>query len=80
MLSTLYYTKESSSVIPIKKILTTQINNTSTKGEYSRKQNCFDPTKSSPPNDFMLKLHMRMTNYNLTHIVDDIKDDMRDSE
>jgi hypothetical protein len=24
------------------------------------KQNFFDPTKSSPPNDFMIKLHMRM--------------------
>jgi hypothetical protein len=27
---------------------------------YSLKQNFFDPTKSSPPNDFMIKLHMRM--------------------
>ena len=32
--------------------------------EYSLKQNFFDPTKSSPPNDFMLKLQIRMKSYN----------------
>ena len=32
--------------------------------EYSLKQNFFDPSKSSPPNDFMLKLQLRMTDYN----------------
>ena len=32
--------------------------------EYSLKQNVFDPTKSSPPNDFMLKLQIRMKSYN----------------
>ena len=31
--------------------------------EYSLKQNVFDPTKSSPPNDFMLKLQLRMAIY-----------------
>jgi hypothetical protein len=31
--------------------------------EYSLKQNFFDPTKSSPPNEFMLKLHLRMSVY-----------------
>lgn len=34
------------------------------KSEYSLKQNLFDPTKSSPPNDFMLKLKQRMSVYN----------------
>jgi len=29
--------------------------------DYSLKQNFFDPTKSSPPNEFMIKLHMRMS-------------------
>ena len=29
--------------------------------EYSLKQNLFDPTKSSPPNEFMNKLRTRMT-------------------
>ena len=33
------------------------------KGEYSLKQNFFDPSKSSPPNEFMIKLHMRMNKY-----------------
>lgn len=32
--------------------------------EYSLKQNFFDPSKSSPPNEFMLKLQLRMNHYN----------------
>ena len=32
-----------------------------TESEYSLKQNLFDPTKSSPPNEFMNKLRSRMT-------------------
>jgi hypothetical protein len=35
-------------------------NNTIT---YDLNQNCFDPSKSSPPNDFMLKLKQRMNQY-----------------
>lgn len=31
--------------------------------EYSLKQNFFDPTKNSPPNEFMMKLQMRMSVY-----------------
>jgi hypothetical protein len=31
--------------------------------EYSLKQNFFDPSKGSPPNDFMLKLKQRMSVY-----------------
>ncbi len=30
---------------------------------YILKQNSFDPTKNSPPNDFMLKLQSRMNNF-----------------
>lgn len=30
---------------------------------FDLKQNWFDPTKFSPPNEFMIKLHMRMNNY-----------------
>jgi hypothetical protein len=52
--------------------------NVSPKGEYSLKQNFFDPSKSSPPNEFMLKLYMRMSDYNSS--LYDIKDDRRDSE
>jgi len=31
--------------------------------EYSLKQNFFDPSKSSPPNKFMLNLKLRMSHY-----------------
>ena len=34
--------------------------------EYSLRKNFFDPTKSSPPNEFMLKLYMRVSKYNET--------------
>jgi len=55
---------ERSNIIPIKNILSTSMKPNSPKGEYSLKQNFFDPTKNSPPNDFMLKLNMRMNIYN----------------
>jgi hypothetical protein len=76
------YNDERSSIIPIKKNLSTETNVNSPKGEYIRKENFFDPTKSSPPNDFMLKLHMRISNYDskLVVLADDTKDDSRDSE
>jgi hypothetical protein len=50
--------------------------------EYSLKQNFFDPSKSSPPNEFMLKLHMRINLYNKTHnhCFVDIMDDSLDKE
>jgi len=32
--------------------------------EYSLNENLFDPTKSSPPNEFIIKLHMRLSLYN----------------
>lgn len=34
-----------------------------TTNEYGLKQNSFDPTKRSPPNEFMLKLRMRVSLY-----------------
>ena len=82
MYSGSHYIDERSSIIPIKKNLTTPENVNSPKGEYSLKQNFFDPTKSSPPNEFMLKLHKRITNYDtkLVVLADDTKDDSRDSE
>ena len=58
--------KEKSNNILIKQPIT----NNSIKHEYeninnlSLKQNFFDPSKSSPPNDFMLKLQNRFINYN----------------
>ena len=73
MLTISHCINQRSSIIPIKKNLTTQSKELSPKGEYSLKQNFFDPSKSSPPNEFMLKLYMRMSDYNK-------KDDSRDSE
>jgi hypothetical protein len=64
MLSTSQYViHERSDPIPINKNLATSMKNHSPKGEYSLKQNFFDPTKSSPPNEFMIKLHTRMNKY-----------------
>ena len=72
------YINERKKIIQIKKKLNTQVDVNSPKGEYSRKQNFFDPSKSSPPNEFMLKLHMRINNYDSKTY--DKKDDSRDSE
>jgi hypothetical protein len=56
---------ERSNIIPIPKSLITspKANSRSACNNYSLKQNFFDPTKSSPPNDFMLKLQERMNIY-----------------
>ena len=43
-----------------KKIIDVNLEN---KNQYSLKQNFFDPTKSSPPNHFMIKLYNRMIHY-----------------
>ena len=49
--------------------------------EYSLTQNFFDPSKSSPPNEFMIKLHMRLSKFDMKEnligsiIHKDIKDD-----
>jgi hypothetical protein len=72
-----HYIHERSKIIPIKENLSNQMKDLSPKGEYSLKQNFFDPSKSSPPNEFMIKLHMRMSNYNSNLYT---KDDSRDSE
>jgi len=71
-----YIIHERSSIIPIKQNLSTTMKlNSPSKGEYSLKQNFFDPSKSSPPNEFMIKLHMRMNRYHI-----DNKDDNLDIE
>jgi len=68
---------ERSIVVPIiNKISTLMKENNNDKIEYSLKQNFFDPSKSSPPNEFMIKLHMRISNYTASPI----KDDNRESE
>ena len=69
--------RERSKLIPIKKNLSTDLEEIKVKGEYSLKQNFFDPSKSSPPNEFMIKLYMRMSIYNNQV---DMKDDSLDNE
>jgi hypothetical protein len=54
--------QERSSVIQINKNLSTPIK-IKKYTEYSLKHNVFDPTKSSPPNNFMNKLKERMNVY-----------------
>jgi hypothetical protein len=49
------------------------------KTEYDLKQNSFDPSKSSPPNEFMNKLRYRMFVYN-RNCVEDKSDDSCDNE
>lgn len=57
-------TFKKSNIIPIKTHIVTDAETyPSPTGEYSLKQNVFDPSKSSPPNDFMLKLHLRLSKY-----------------
>jgi hypothetical protein len=63
---------ERSHSIPIKQNLTTNMKS------YSLKQNFFDPSKSSPPNEFMIKLNMRMSLYNKIYL--DRRDDSLDNE
>ena len=75
MLANQYVIRERSNIIPIKQNLSTSMKENSPKGEYSLKQNFFDPSKSSPPNEFMIKLHMRMNKFYM-----DKKDDSLDIE
>jgi hypothetical protein len=71
-----YVIRERSNIIPIKHNFSTPVKiNSPSKGEYSLKQNFFDPSKSSPPNEFMIKLHMRVNRYHM-----DNKDDSFDIE
>jgi hypothetical protein len=73
-------------IIPIKQNLFTSMKENSPTGEYSLKQNFFDPSKSSPPNEFMIKLQMRLSKFDSTNnligsiIHEDIKDDNRVKE
>jgi hypothetical protein len=79
MISRQYIINKSTNIIPIKQNLSTSVKELNLKSEYSLKQNFFDPSKSSPPNEFMLKLHMRMNMYN-TNIYVHMNDDSLDKE
>jgi hypothetical protein len=66
---------DKSEIISIPKISPTYKKEYNSGKQYSLKENLFDPSKSSPPNFFMTKLHNRMTIYNAP-----IKLDNRDNE
>ena len=55
---------ERSKIIPIPQNSPTNKKAGFSLNEYSLKQNFFDPSKSSPPNEFMLKLQLRISLYN----------------
>jgi hypothetical protein len=55
---------ERSNIIQIKQSRPTTTTKQHIAEEYSLNQNVFDPSKSSPPNDFMMKLYARMNMYN----------------
>ena len=55
---------ERSQIIPLPQISPMNKEKNTTFNEYSLKENFFDPSKSSPPNDFLLKLELRMKYYN----------------
>jgi hypothetical protein len=61
MYPTTHVIHERSTSIPIKKNPTTATKED--RNEYGLKHNFFDPTKSSPPNEFMLKLKNRMKTF-----------------
>ena len=76
MLTNIHVIHERSNIIPIRRDLSTSMKEMLPHIEYSLKENVFDPSKSSPPNEFMIKLHMRMAKYNSSHM----KDDKRETE
>jgi len=65
---------ERSSIIPISPSSPKNIE-TASATEYSLNENVFDPSKSSPPNEFLIKLQIRMNIYNSF-----INDEIRKSE
>ena len=52
---------ERSKIIKITKPQPTIMKESFNTNEYSLKQNVFDPSKYSPPNEFMLKLKLRIS-------------------
>jgi hypothetical protein len=52
-------TPEKSKPIKINKIIKNDVQN-----DFDLKTNCFDPSKFSPPNEFIMKLNIRMEYYN----------------
>ena len=79
MLSRIHIIHERPSIVEIKENSFTSMKEDSPKAEYSLKQSFFDPSKSSPPNDFMIKLQMRLSKYNNTNYAN-VNEDSLDNE
>jgi hypothetical protein len=56
-------TYEISEIIPVQYSPTSKKEENNIFRECSLNENVFDPSKNSPPNDFMLKLQNRLTRY-----------------
>jgi len=68
----MYCSKSSINERPITKIVSINDNKENTNTittNYSLNQHIFDPSKSSPPNEFMLKLQQRMSMYGNSTVV-----------
>lgn len=57
-------TIEKTKPIKINKIMENDVQNIKYFNDFELKTNCFDPSKFSPPNEFIMKLNMRMEYYN----------------
>ncbi len=66
------FINERSTIIPIPQKSPTNVKERFIINEYSLKENFFDPSKSSPPNEFMLKLKLRMSHYNSFNSLDNL--------
>ena len=64
MLTSSHIIQERTKNTPINATLSTNMKN-KIENNLDLKQNFFDPSKSSPPNDFLLKLHKRINIYTL---------------
>ena len=80
MLSRLHIIHETPSIVPIKENSFTSMKEDSPKSEYSLNQGFFDPTKSSPPNNFLIKLQMRLSKYNSNYASENVNEDNFDRE
>ena len=58
--------------LPIQIQQPSPINKIETEKLYSLQEHIFDPSKSSPPNEFMLKLKLRMNHYNSFNNLDSL--------
>ena len=63
---------ERSKIIPIQQHSPTNKKVSFRENEYSLNNSFFDPSKSSPPNDFILKLQLRMNQYDSFNNVDNL--------